>query len=561
MAFRLTLAFAMVALMRPAADPEINLAVYDADSGVSIPCRVTIVDARKNFPTIKPFPGQHLAVRPGVIYSGGGAVHFTLPPGEYTFYATRGVEYGLSQLRMKLASGERKVLRMQLRREVPTPGLVAADMHMHTGTYAGHGDATMEERAVTLAGEGIELAVMTEHNRLVDLGATAAKLGLSRYFTSIVGDEVSTQVGHFNAFPITPGSAVPDFQSRNWAALFRAMRATPGVQVVSLNHPRDVHSSYRPFGPENFNPESGESPAGQEYGFDCLEVLNSGALQSDLLQTFRDWFAILNSGRRVTAVAGSDGHDVTRYIVGQGRTYLQCPDGNPGRIDIRQACRSLLGGRAYVSMGLLPLIKVNGRFGAGDLATDVGKTIHVEVQILSPSWAHADLVQLFANGVALPERRLSADAAATGLTTVSWNLPRPDHDIYLVAVATGPGITEAFWPIPKPYQPTSSEWNPRVLGASNPVRIDADGDGKYTSPRDYAAAIVEKAGTDPARVVPALKGFDRAVAVQVAALCRAAGIDIRSAEFKSRLEGCSWRPAEEGFAAYIQTLAPGTATH
>jgi hypothetical protein len=558
---RLTLVLMLLTLMPPAADPELNLGVFDADSVSPLPCRVTIVDSRKNPAAITPRPGQNLAVRPGVLYTPNGASKFSLPAGEYTLYATRGMEYGVAHTRVRLGAGDRKVIRMMLRREVATPGLVAADLHMHTGTYAGHGDATIEERAITIAGEGIELAVMTEHNRLVDLSETVARMGLARYFTTILGDEVSTAVGHFNAFPIAPGSAPPDHESHSWETLLRSMRATPGLQVVSLNHPRDLHSNYRPFGPENFNPESGENRTGQVFGFDCLEVLNSGALQSDLLLTFRDWFALLNSGHRITAVAGSDGHDVTRYIVGQGRTYIQCPDTDPGHLDADQVCRALLGGRASVSMGLLPLIRVNGRFGSGDLATDVGKTIHVEVQVLSPSWARADLVQLYADGIALSERRLSAEAAQKGLTTVSWNIPRPEHDIYLVAIATGPGITEAFWPIPKPYQPTSPEWIPRVLGATNPVLVDVDGDGKYTTPREYASGLVEKSGSDATRLLAALHGYDRAVAVQAAALCHAAGIDIRSAEWKSRLDACGWEPAEEGFAAFLRTLEPEQASH
>jgi hypothetical protein len=53
----------------------------------------------------------------------------------------------------------------------------------------------------------------------------------------------------------------------------------------------------------------------------------------------------------------------------------------------------------------------------------------------------------------------------------------------LLAVASGPPVTAPFWRIPKPYQPTSTTWNPRVIGATNPIWIDADGDGRFTPPR------------------------------------------------------------------------------
>jgi hypothetical protein len=63
---------------------------------------------------------------------------------------------------------------------------------------------------------------------------------------------------------------------------------------------------------------------------------------------------------------------------------------------------------------------------------------------------------------------------------VRWTVPRPAQDVHLIAIASGPGITSPHWAIPKPYQPSSRMWNARVLGATNPIWVDADGDGKFT---------------------------------------------------------------------------------
>jgi hypothetical protein len=52
-----------------------------------------------------------------------------------------------------------------------------------------------------------------------------------------------------------------------------------------------------------------------------------------------------------------------------------------------------------------------------------------------------------------------------------------------VAIASGPGVRDAFWRIAKPYQPSSTTWKPRVVGATNPIWVDADGDGKFTALR------------------------------------------------------------------------------
>src|SRR5437762_8935612 len=109
--------------------------------------------------------------------------------------------------------------------------------------------------------------------------------------------------------------------------------------------------------------------------------------------------AVLNHGGRVTAVGGSDSHDVARYIVGQGRTYLTCRDDDPSRIDVAAACRALRDGRAFVSLGLLTTLTVDGRFQAGGLVTGSGPTLRIAVTVLGPSWSTVDRVELFADGV------------------------------------------------------------------------------------------------------------------------------------------------------------------
>ena len=75
-----------------------------------------------------------------------------------------------------------------------------------------------------------------------------------------------------------------------------------------------------------------------------MEVINSGALQTDWMRPYRDWFALLNRGVILTPVGASDSHDVSRYIVGQGRTYIRTNDSDPGKIDVPDAVDSFLAG-------------------------------------------------------------------------------------------------------------------------------------------------------------------------------------------------------------------------
>ena len=461
-------------------ESTVSVQVRQKGSEEGLPCRLTIVDDRKCLTPLQVAPDERLAVRTGVIYTGSGSATFRLSAGHYTLYATRGPEYGLAVSSLALPAGVRREVALEIDREVATPGLISFDPHIHTFTHSHHGDATVSERMVTIAGEGLELAAASDHNIFVDHSAIARKLGLERYFTSLIADEVTTTTGHFTVFPATStASPIPDFRLRTWPELFAAMRAVLGVRMVILNHPRDVHDGFTPFGPGNFDPQTGSNLRGSDFTFDGVEVLNSGTLQSDYRQNFEDWFALLNHGYRITAMGSSDSHDVSRSIVGQGRTYIAGNAQNPGRVDVSEACQNLLAGHATVSMGLLTRIRVEDQYGPGDLATITGPEIRVQVEVSAPSWIRADHLALYANGELIREQRLPAVEGIQN-ASVCWAVPRPPADIYLVAIATGPAVEEPYWKIPSPFQPTKGVRRPRVIGATNPVWIDADGDGKFT---------------------------------------------------------------------------------
>jgi hypothetical protein len=449
-----------------------------------VPCRITITDNQNGLAALQVAETQTAAARPGIVYTTGGPTTIELRPGIYSVFASRGPEYNVATQTVAVADGKTLRLEMGLVREVPTPGLVSCDTHIHTFTHAKHGDATIHERMLTIAGEALELPISAEHNMLADFSAPAKAAGVQQHFTPVLGCEVTTKRGHFNVFPILPESRVPDFRLEHWPALMENIRATPGVQFVVLNHPRDVHSSFCPFAETNFNARTGENLRGFEFSFDGVELINSGALRTDLIQVFHDWFALLNYGYKIVGVGASDSHDVSRFIVGQGRTYIMCDDKDPGRINVAEAIANLRKGKALISLGLITRLQVEGRFDVGDLATNVGPQMKVSAEVWKPSWAAADRIELFANGERIAQGEIDS---STRSYSINWTLPRPRTDAHLVAIATGPGVRSPHWAIPRPYQASSPRWNPRVLGATNPIWIDADGDGKFTPLRLQAA--------------------------------------------------------------------------
>ena len=241
-------------------------------------------------------------------------------------------------------------------------------------------------------------------------------------------------------------------------------------------------------------------------------------MQSDILLLFRDWFALLNHGHRIAAVASSDSHDVNRFILGQGRTYVAAKDADPSKLDLDEVWRSYQEGRLLVSLGLLAQLKVQDRFGVGDLATGLPETIKVEAVVSGPSWTQADHVELYSNGKVIREQKITDDHRAGEKARITWEIPRPAHDVHLVVIATGPGVTDPFWEIPRPYQPASKTFVPRLIGSTNPVWIDADGDGRFESALAIAKRLIQQAGGDREKLRESLKRCDEAVVVQAESL-------------------------------------------
>jgi hypothetical protein len=531
-------------------EATVNVEVIDADARSPSPARITIVDEEGALQPVGAASDDRLAVRSGVVYTADGHARFGLPAGKYTIYAGRGFEYSLAQAEVELKAGETGRRTLAIRREVPTPGYVACDTHIHTLTHSGHGDASIAERMITLAGEGIELPIATDHNKHIDYRPAAERQGVRRFFTPVVGNEVTTSIGHFNIFPMTTSARIPDFKQTTWGAIFDEIFATPGVQVAILNHARDLHSGTRPFGPKLFNAAIGENIEGWPMRFNAMEVINSGATQTDPLRLVKDWMALVNRGYAVTTVGSSDSHDVSRYIVGQGRTYIRCEDQDVANLDVASAVSSFLAGRVLVSYGLIVEATVGGKYRSGDLAQLTGEEVEVELRVLAPSWISASRVQLYANGALVREESIeSATANADTARGVKWRgiwrLPRPRHDVHLVAVALGPGVSGLYWPTAKPYQPASPDWTPYVLGVSGAIWLDADGDGKQTVAREYAERLVAEARGDSAKLAKGLANYDAATGAQAAHLLRLAGTSLEGDEISPDLR------SQTGFRTYI----------
>jgi hypothetical protein len=533
-------------------EAEIEIIIIDKKKNQLTPGRITILNADRLLQTVTSPTEGMLAIRPGYVYTGNGKATFQLPAGSYTIYAGRGFEYGIDSIQINVKRGDRLQKKLSIQRDVNTEGWVSSDTHVHTLTHSGHGDATIEERVITLAGEGIELPVATDHNVYVDLIPAARGKKVLQYFTPLVGDEFTTQVGHFNVFPVTIGAAVMDHKVANWSQVAANIPNADQSKIIILNHARDVHQNFRPFDPSHHLASIGTRSDDWNFPANAMEIINSGSQQTDMMQLFHDWMGMLNHGYWITPVGSSDSHDVSRFTVGQGRTYIRSDDKDPSAIDIKNTLSNFRVGKVMVSMGLLTKISVNDVYGPGDFASSA-KHLKVSVEVLGPSWVHADWVSLYSNGIKIREEKIDKKAGPLKWNH-SWNIPSPPHDIYFVAVAEGPGKGMPWWPIAKPFQPVSISWEPRLFGSTGAVRIDADKDGKYNSPNDYAKKIVESSKNNIGEIIRILSSYDEAVAAQVAALLWKGGNNLVGAELKEALSK-STSATRAGFETVMKEIS------
>ena len=182
-------------------EATVELTVRDADHpGALLPCRITVLDAGRRVGG----PRHDVRRRP----RGAPRRRSTsrrqapLPASRRRVprHRRRGFANSIDAITLKLRPGEHARKTLTIRREVLIPGFVACDTHVHTLTYSGHGDASVDEQVLAIAGEGVELPIAADHNPGRPGTARRRQAG-PPFFTPVVGNEVTTAVGHFNIWP------------------------------------------------------------------------------------------------------------------------------------------------------------------------------------------------------------------------------------------------------------------------------------------------------------------------------------------------------------------------
>ncbi len=472
--------------------------IRDRDANTLMPGKLVFLRESKPFELGVKSDGL-IASRQSTIYSGEGKGTVKIPVGEYEVWAGRGLEYSAEVHHVKITpEGEARLI-AQLHREIATPGYIGGDMHLHTFTHSGHGDSNVEERIISCIGEGLEWAVATDHNHHVDYAPTSQKLGLTSHMATTIGNEVSTPIGHFNAYPVPLLDPPLKHDLKNANELFKLMRDLPGERVIQLNHPRWPGAAYfTEVGlDENFatsnNPNWG-------WDFDAFEILNENrglgwiVEEENPVSVKQDWFNLLNNGQRFTAVGNSDSHHVMEYLAGVPRNYIASTSEEPAKLDENELTKSIKQHNVSVNRGLYVEFSANEGAPIGAQVSPREGKVDFHIRVQAPHWIACDTVQLVGNGAVLETFVVAPqDSAVRFQRTLTV---APQVDTWYVVIASGKqAMSPLMHDAPVPITP---------LGFTNPIWVDADNDGKFTSVRERAEQLVNEQAHRPTELVAKL---------------------------------------------------------
>ena len=436
-------------------------------SGMLIPARLVITGIAG---TAEPIfgPDYRAAGASNEVHSATGAGEVEIPPGRYSVLVTRGPEYSVVRRTVDIFPEQGAVLPVVLLHEVPTPGWLAADLHLHAlPSY--DSEVTLADRIATLLAAGVEFAVASDHNHVTDYAPTINEMAVAHRIGSTVGVEITTKTwGHFNVYPLRPDERRPAYADIAPQQIFAEVRRRPLRPILQVNHPWMAGYGY--FHRAGLDPMTGIAwKRGFSYEFDALEVVNGKELinASALERNLHRWFQLLNQGRRYTAVGNSDSHKVVMDWAGYPRTYLGIAEDDPARVDAADVAAAIRAGRTVVSNGPFLEASVSG-VGPGGLApVSAGKGL-LWVRVSAADWVDVSYAEVFVNG------EVADVLPAGGPPSGSVRLERTvelsfERDSWLVVLVRG------F----RELDPVLPGMNVVPFAFNNPIYVDANTDGVY----------------------------------------------------------------------------------
>jgi len=471
--------------------PAIHIVLRDGDSMMPMPGRAIIYPTGATpKPDFKSDGATASILAPGVIGAPEGVLLVTgdgtvgVPAGTYDLLLLQGTEYESVRKSVTVATDAVTEVAVTLEHTVQTSGWLAADMHIHT-KRSFDSKLLAAHRVVSEVASGIQVIVPTEHGYHYDLSDLIRTFNYGTRAVSIPGSEYNFQGGHAGIYPVVYDPKGPLLGAPPWQEWPKPNMADPetyfplihqqaGSPLVVINHPR-LPPDLGYFLNIRWRPGLPLSTAGL---FDGIEILNGYAMRpTDIADLLADWFALLNQGLRVVGLGNSDTHRIDWLRAGHPRTWLGLATSDPARVlpsDLRDA---LLKMRAVASNGPFVQLKVDGK-ELGETVTVQSGKITATISADAPAWVDLTRLQIYRNGALIQEIPITSRTHPALQTQVKLDIPT---DGWITVLALGD------LPLPTDVIGAVSGGQALPIALTNPIWLDADGDGKVTPPNTVPA--------------------------------------------------------------------------
>jgi hypothetical protein len=421
------------------------------------------------------------------VFSLSGVGVVPIPVGTYDITASRGPEWTISTQRITMTR-EGAEIHARLRHVVETPHWVSGDFHVHAAPSP-DSRVPMRDRVYEFVADGVDMIVSTDHNVVSNYEPVIAELGAQKLLASATGDEITTgDWGHFGAFPLphemeSEGHGAIPVRKRTPTDIFRDVRERAAGAVIDVHHPRlETATGYFILG--KFDDEKDESTRkGFSYDFDALEILNGyqDTNRKSIERVMKDWFALLDRGHLVTATGNSDTHHLTYNLGGYPRNYVLVDNDDPGTVTALDVAKGVKAHHAYFTTGPIVDFKV-GTTGIGDLAKAPGGKATAQITVKAAPWITVSRVILYVAGQEVKRWDVTNTREVLRFDD-KYDIAVP-HDTYAVVRVEGDGSLA-----PVVGGGTGVTVHPFAL--TNPIFLDANGNGKYDPPTPHGAHHVE----------------------------------------------------------------------
>ncbi len=422
------------------------------------------------------------------VYTASGKETIKVAPADYKLVISKGYEYQYVEKDIKIESGKTLELNEVLQRVVDTSGYLSTDTHVHASPSPDN-TISIKDRIITVAAEGLDISVTTDHEFLNSWADGIEEAGLKDFLINYPGEEVTAGLPeHHNIYPVEPDYSVNarggyvKWFGKDIAELHKMQRER-GAPIIQINHPREYMKNIG-FDNEKCKPTLSDptklgfkSDASLwDWDFDVWEMMNGPqnpfSYENGGAATFENYMSFINHGYIKTAVGASDAHNWD--LPGTPRIFFVSETDDPVKSGKEKFIDAIKKGKVIVSTGAFAEVLVNNSATVGDILTDKDKETDVRVKIQALPEIDVTYFIIFVN----------CDGAVKVKTTNPDNLIKYDDTVKVALDKDSSIVIAGFGKkrLPKGFSQFNPDKVPRFF--TNPVYVDVDGNGKFDPPGD-----------------------------------------------------------------------------